>query len=249
MENEWDKVAEEFSQKTIGEIGGVHRQTVIGPNILRVVNELLPGAKVLDLGCGEGYVSRLIADKQVEIVGVDFSKKLIDIARKRNTPGKLSVADICKPLSVGNNFDLVISSMVLMDIENLDMGFKNAYNALKPGGSLLIFVSHPAFTIPAGYWAKTVWGKILRKDPFIRIDEYLNVGARKILIPRVTKLTTIWHRPIMEYINTPLAMGFELTEFKELAPSFKQAGDIKGKTFISKIPQILMLRFMKHGED
>jgi len=245
MENEWDQIAEEFSQHTIGKIGGVHRQTVIGPNILRVVSELPTGAKILDLGCGEGYVPRLIADKPVEIVGVDFSQKLIDIAKQRNTPGNLFVADICQPLNIEDDFDLVISNMVFMDVENLEMAFRNAYNALKLGGSLLIFISHPAFTLPAGRWAKTLIMKLLRQDPFIRIDKYFSVGAQRILIPRVTKKTTIYHRPIMEYVNMPLAMGFRLTEFKELAPTFEKARDIKKKTFISEIPQILMLRFTK----
>lgn len=245
MDNEWDQVAEEFSQHTIGKIGGVHRQTVVGPNILRVVSELPVGARVLDLGCGEGYVPRLIGDKPVEIVGVDFSQKLIDIAKQRNTPGNLSVADISQSLDIGNGFDLVISNMVFMDVENLEMAFKNAYNALKHRGSLLIFISHPAFTLPAGKWAKTLSMKLLRRDPFIRVDKYFSVGTQRILIPRVTRKTTIYHRPIMEYINIPMTMGFKLTEFKELAPTFEEARDINKKIFIAEIPQILMLRFTK----
>lgn len=249
MTNEWDQVAEEYSQNTIGEQGGLKHQSVIAPEIRKFTENLAVGTKVLDLGCGEGYVGRLLADRGFQLVGVDYSEKLLDIAKSRNAPGQFIKTDLNKQINVGNDFDLVISNMVFMDVENLQSAYRNAYNSLKSGGNLLIFILHPVLARPAAKLAKTWLDKILRRDPFIRVDNYLQEGPRKVVICGCRHATTVWHRPLMQYINFPISIGFNLVEFRELASNIVDIERLRKPRFLAKIPQVVMLRFVKNGKN
>src|SRR5207253_9272709 len=90
----------------------------------RVVGDVR-GLHVLDLGCGNGYLSRRFAQGGAKVVAVDASAPVIDRARARESQEPLGieyrVADAARlEFLRAGTFDLVTCHMALMDIEDAD---------------------------------------------------------------------------------------------------------------------------------
>ena len=99
--------------------------------------------KILDLGCGNGRLFEFLKDKNVDYFGVDFSEKLIEIAKKRFPEAKFQVADALNLPFSENTFDKVYSIAVLHQIpsQNFRLKFlKEAKRVLKPNGLLILTV-------------------------------------------------------------------------------------------------------------
>jgi ubiquinone/menaquinone biosynthesis C-methylase UbiE len=105
-----------------------------------------PGKSTLDLGCGEGRVSRDLAQRGHRVTAIDVSPTLLEAARKAHPEGTYLVADAAKLSFPDNSFDVVIAYNFLMDVEDLPGSVREAARVLKPGGKLVISVIHPANT-------------------------------------------------------------------------------------------------------
>ena len=108
------------------------------------------GLVVLDLACGEGYNTRILARKGARVTGVDFSEGLIEYARVEEENEKLGIhyhildAARLKGLA-DNSFDLVICFMSLQDIENYRKAISEVYRVLKLNGRFVFSIPHPCF--------------------------------------------------------------------------------------------------------
>ena len=102
----------------------------------KIVTEMLDGVrmsdrrsdKVLDVGCGIGFVSQLYPN--FDITGIDLSEEML----KRNS-FKWRKMDAEKMDFPDNHFDFVICRSLLHHLENPDRGLKEMYRVLKPGGT------------------------------------------------------------------------------------------------------------------
>ena len=116
----WDNFAETYS-KSHTEQGDVHKEIFLNPTLFSLMGTV-KNKKILDAGCGEGYLSRLLAKSDANVTAVDYSPKMIEIARER-TPNELSIHYIkgnCEDLHSleDASFDLIVSNMVIHDLEN-----------------------------------------------------------------------------------------------------------------------------------
>lgn len=113
--------------------------------------EPLQGAKILDLGCGEGYVARqLLARGAATILGIDVSSEMIERARKasdgdarlRFEVGSATDGTWAEPGSV----DLVVAVFLFnyLTVEEMETVMRAAFHALRPGGQFVFSVPHPA---------------------------------------------------------------------------------------------------------
>ena len=109
-----------------------------------VDREILPGAMVLDAGCGTGRYSRELARRGYIVHGVDLSPELIDVA-KRTAAGRtgvsFAVADITVPSTA--RYDAILCRGVLNDIvddDGRDAVFAAFARALRPSGALILDV-------------------------------------------------------------------------------------------------------------
>lgn len=86
------------------------------------------GEKILDMGCGYGFYTDYFRSIGADVMGIDGSEQMIRIAQKRYPLTSFSIMDITTPLSFQNDqFDIVFSNQVLMDIELEDEnGYKYA---------------------------------------------------------------------------------------------------------------------------
>lgn len=105
------------------------------------------GSRVLDLGCGHGWLAGALAAKGLLVDGVDGSSALINRARRDHPEVKFNVRDLADGL--GNDskgpYRLVVSHMVLMDLPRIDKVLADVARRLEDGGVLVATILHPSF--------------------------------------------------------------------------------------------------------
>lgn len=75
-----------------------------------------PGGLVLDVGCGGGMKSHYLIKRGLRVVGVDFSEKMIAIAKREVSEGEFHVLDLRMVGSLGRTFDGIFMQAVLLHI-------------------------------------------------------------------------------------------------------------------------------------
>lgn len=110
---------------------------------------LLPKKKgrVLDLGCGDGYLSSVLADQGWRVTALDLAvSRLAKIKSHHQGPGPLDVSVICADLSAlataSEFYDAVVASEVLEHIPVFRDALQEIYRVLVPGGIAVITVPH-----------------------------------------------------------------------------------------------------------
>lgn len=101
---------------------------------------VLEGLKCIEIGCGAGILTEALARLKAEIVGIDLSSELIEVA-KNHASENLKINYMCKAIEnvdLKNHFDAVIISEVLEHIDDKKSFLKASIETLKPGGSIFI---------------------------------------------------------------------------------------------------------------
>jgi len=126
-----------------------YRDELNNPAAFKLIGDIR-GRLVLDLACGEGYNTRILARKGANVTGIDFSEKLIQLAKQEEAKEKLGIryhisnATNLKELS-NNHFDLVTCFMSLQDIDNYEKAIFEVARVLKNLGRFVFSVPHPCF--------------------------------------------------------------------------------------------------------
>lgn len=107
------------------------------------------GLKGIDIGCGEGYNTRLLAAKGARLTAIDVSETFINEAIKeeeRNPFGiEYKVASATYLPFADRQFDFATSFMCLMDVPDASLAIREAFRVLRPGGFFQFSISHPCF--------------------------------------------------------------------------------------------------------
>jgi trans-aconitate methyltransferase len=90
-----------------------------------------PGERILDLGCGDGALTKKLGDLGCDVVAVDSSASQVDAARALGLDARVMAGE---ELSFENEFDAVFSNAVLHWITHADPMIAGVYRSLKPGG-------------------------------------------------------------------------------------------------------------------
>lgn len=90
-----------------------------------------PGERILDLGCGDGALTRKLADLGCTVVAVDSSAAQVEAARERGLDAHVMSGET---LPFRDEFDAVFSNAVLHWIKNADSMIASVYRSLRPGG-------------------------------------------------------------------------------------------------------------------
>jgi len=102
--------------------------------------------KVLELGCGSGKNTEWLITKADKLVGLDFSKNMLALARKKITSPKVTFinADLNEKWPVNNDsFDLATINLTLEHIKILDHIFNSVFMKLVQGGKCFVCELHP----------------------------------------------------------------------------------------------------------
>src|SRR3954466_7560681 len=80
---DWGDVAVAgWYDQLVGESGSEYHREVVLPGVLKLL-EPQPGAKIVDLACGQGVLCRILQSKGAEVTGIDAAETLIQAARQR----------------------------------------------------------------------------------------------------------------------------------------------------------------------
>ncbi len=115
------------------------------PLFKNIRSVLKKNSKVLDIGCGEGNIGLLLAQKNNDVTGVDISSKAISVAQKKakilNLKDKTTfLVQDAHYLKLKNKFDIAICIEVLEHVKDDTRIIKNIYKQLKKTGTLIITV-------------------------------------------------------------------------------------------------------------
>ncbi len=188
---------------------------------------------VIDLGCGEGSITRHFAELGAKMTGVDISHRFIEKARQKEAEHPLGInykiaSFSDTPALRPDSFDVALSVMALMDGPDLPAAMNEAFRVLKPGGILCFSVLHPCFITPVTKWVRDEDGNHLG----LRVGQYFD---RKPFVER-------WHfskrpstenvapfevprfpRTLSDYINAVVGAGFRIAKLDEPRPDAKHA--------------------------
>ncbi|HVF51714.1 MAG TPA: class I SAM-dependent methyltransferase [Pyrinomonadaceae bacterium] len=199
---------------------------------------LLPetrGRRVLDAGCGPGVYSEWLLEHGAEVVAVDASPKMVELARRRlGAAADVRQADLGKPLDFleSASFDIVLSALVLDYVEDWRAAFAEFHRILRPSGHFVFSVAHPLFDYlyfkSENYFATELVGCEWRGFESVRVQ------------------MTSYRRPLDALINPLVEAGFRLERTLEPQPTGEfKAADPKHYAELSRQPVFLCIRARK----
>jgi SAM-dependent methyltransferase len=107
---------------------------------LEAVAEARP-ERVLEVGCGEGELAaRLVAELGVELVALDQSPRMVELARGRGVDAR--VGDVQELPFPDGSFDVVVAAWMLYHVPSLDLALSEIARVLVPGGRLVAPTNH-----------------------------------------------------------------------------------------------------------
>jgi ubiquinone/menaquinone biosynthesis C-methylase UbiE len=102
-----------------------------------IAGHLKPGMKILELGCGTGYFTRELAPSEADIIAIDVSPELLEIAKANySAPNVRYEIQNAYALTYSDaTFDSVVGSSILHHLE-IGEALREIYRVLKPGGTI-----------------------------------------------------------------------------------------------------------------
>lgn len=213
----WDMHAEELTARFTAQ-GDLHREVLLNPVVFELLGPV-HGKKILDAGCGEGYLSRILAERGATVVAVDYSRKMLNIARRR-TPAGLAIEyrhGSCEDLTFlqGKCFDIVVANMVLQDLSAYEAVIRGVHRLLVSGGLFVFSIAHPCFSTPESGWVKDEKGEKL----YWKVDRYFDQVAFEQAWPSGAKHGILqFHRTLTSYFRVVKRAGFAVEALVEPRP-------------------------------
>ena len=173
------------------------------------------GLRIVDLGCGEGRFCRMLCERGVSYtLGIDLCEEMIEGARAQKhfdaedyLVGNIETLDGVE----ADSFDIAVSYVSLVDVEDFDGVVASSFRVLKPGGRFIVCNLAPMATA----MNKRITDPDGTRTAF-RVDHYLDEGPR---VCRIMGLElTNFHRTLSTQINGFLNAGFVLKGVREPFP-------------------------------
>jgi ubiquinone/menaquinone biosynthesis C-methylase UbiE len=145
----WDANADAWT--TLSRAGrDVYRDSFNTPAFLEMLPDIA-GLAGLDIGCGEGSNTRLLAARGARMTAVDVSRRFVSHARSETGSHETidyQVADATELPFAARSFDFATAFMSLMDLPNKGLAMSEAFRVLSPGGFFQFSICHPCFDTP-----------------------------------------------------------------------------------------------------
>lgn len=177
--------------------------------------ELAGAGRVLDVGCGEGQIARLLAGAGASVVGVDPTRNLLHAAVARGGgPSYVRATSEALPFADAS-FDAAVVCLVAEHIDALDETLGELARVIRPGGRFAWFLNHPLFQTPGSGWVDD--HMLDPPEQYWRVGPYLDEGADVEAVERGVHIRFV-HRRLSTYLNALIDAGFVLDRVLEPAP-------------------------------
>ncbi|HLI07961.1 MAG TPA: methyltransferase domain-containing protein [Ktedonobacteraceae bacterium] len=212
------------------------------PHLFALMGDV-PGLRICDLACGQGYLSRKLAERGAQVVGIDLSANMLAYARvaeEYEPSGIIYIQDDARTLDtqVDASFDGVLCNLALMDIPDLYATFQSIYRILRHQGWFVFSILHPCYLTSYTGWIGETDGRLSRK-----VRGYFEEGFRLPDNPsKVRSKVGAYYRTLSTYLNTLLDTGFTLERLIE--PQAPPDVDPRFRGY-REIPSALMVRGRK----
>ncbi|MCB0405754.1 MAG: class I SAM-dependent methyltransferase [Bdellovibrionales bacterium] len=147
--------------------------------------------RILDVGCGEGFVAAFLKAQGHHVTGFDLSAKAVDKAKKFGRIDEGIVGNIYDSKIADGSFDVVVFFGVLLHIFDLEKAFSEAHRILRPGGEVVVMDHHRRNPYTKLHFVRPNW-----------IDRILegrdNIGRRALdekMIYSATGPNFAWYSP------------------------------------------------------
>lgn len=152
-------------------------------------------SRVLDIGCGDCWLLDSVQPAEGYACDIHPPPSI-------NPKWKFQIEDICRLSYPDEFFDVVVTSMVLHYVAELDLGIRQIYRVAKPEGRAVVAIMHP-------YFYRT--GQIVQDGDFV-ISEDLS-KQKRVDVKVAGVLALPYHyRPFPDYINACIAAGFRVRQ-------------------------------------
>jgi 2-polyprenyl-3-methyl-5-hydroxy-6-metoxy-1,4-benzoquinol methylase len=187
------------------------------PGMLRLIGNV-QGLEILDIACGEGSNTRILAHKGARAAGIDVAREMIEQAKSQEKKDRLGIryyvsdaADLSR--FPAKRFDLVTCFMALMDIENYDRTISEIARVMKDDGRFIFSITHPCFEY------SVTSGEIEGTSRYFGIrSERVPWKMERLLKPFET---TSFHRTLTDYSTALHNHGLLIRRILEPRPTKK----------------------------
>ena len=256
ISKEWDNAGESWAN-FVREGKDYYREEMNKPAFFKVIGDV-KGISILDLACGEGDITRILAKMGTKVVGADYSPKMIEFARHKEAADGLGIdyyhSDAAKLEKFSNDqFDLVTCFMALMDIESYEEAIFEVARVLKTKGRFIFSIPHPCFE-----WGACTDGEEFARWRFeegtenalhLEIKNYFHTCRSEVswTTNRLIKpfMTTSFHRTLTEYFNSLSDSGFVVARLVEPKPTLRGVSKYLSLKKHLKIPQSIIIEAIK----
>lgn len=187
-----------------GSEGDFGRRLLLNPTIFRLLGDI-QGKRILDAGCGNGYLSRLMVERGAQVVGVEPATGPFGYAQRMEERQGLGITYFQRDLSrlgdLDGPFDAVVANMVFLDIRDWRSALANCIETLRRDGLLVYSLTHPVW-VPGHDREWTEKGHV-------EISEYLNEYELRL------DVSVNFHRPLSTYVNETIRLGCSIAEMAE----------------------------------
>ncbi|MEY3806226.1 MAG: hypothetical protein RIR69_1038 [Actinomycetota bacterium] len=206
------------------------------------VAELTGFTNIVDIGCGDGQISRALAQQGSSVLGIDPTELHIDIARERGGGPRYEIGSATQIPVADQSQDAAIACLVFEHIDEVDAAIAEVSRILKPGGRFSFFLNHPLLQTPGSGWVddhiidppEQYW----RIGPYLIESESIEEVERDVFIRFI-------HRPLSRYVNTLIENKLVINRMIEASPPEGFLERAPEYSLASTIPRLLYIRATK----
>ena len=179
-------------------------------------NKPLKTINILDIGCGGGLLSEPMSRLGASVVGIDASKKNIEVAKFHAKKNKLKINYICASpeiLKIQKKFDVILGMEIVEHVEDINFFIKKSSELLKKNGLMFIATlnktlkSYMFAIVGAEYILRWLpigthdWNKFIKPDELIKVTKINNLKLEKLDGINFDLLTNEWNLSSNNSVN------------------------------------------------